>query len=167
MMDKTLNVLDRILTFFEEWTLFITVMIALFSLFFNVILRYGFNFTLAWAEEMVRNVIIYTTFIGCAASVKSRTMIKIDATVQLFPRLKTPLNFFSNFVNLIFSTVILYYGWVMAAMQYRTNQKTIIMQIPYVVLYAILPLMGLMMFIRTVQVIYQDLHTLKEGRSLR
>ena len=167
MIEKTLNILDKILTFFEDWTLYITVMIALFSLFFNVILRYGFNYTLAWAEEMVRNVIIYTTFIGCAASVKSKTMIKIDATVQIFPRLKVPLTFFSNFISLIFSVIIMYYGWVMAAMQYRTNQKTIIMQIPYVVLYCILPLMGLMMFIRTIQVLYQDYHAFQEGRTLR
>jgi C4-dicarboxylate transporter, DctQ subunit len=165
MMGKILSVLDKILTFFEEWTLYITVMAALFALFFNVVLRYGFNYTLAWAEELVRNVIIYTTFIGSAASVKNRSMLKIDATVQIFPKLKTPLTFFSSFATLIFSVLMIYYGWIMAAMQYRTHQKTIIMQIPYVVLYTILPLMGVMMFIRTIQVLYQDINTLRENKK--
>ena len=157
MFGKILGFLDKILTFFEEWTLFVTVMVALVALFFNVVLRYGFNYTLAWSEELVREVIIYTTFIGCSAAIKNRSMIKIDASVQLFPRLKLPLTFFSNLVTLIFSIIMVYYGWMMAALQVRTHQKTIILQIPLVYLYAILPLMGVMMFIRTIQVVYDDI----------
>ena len=48
---------------------------------------------------------------------------------------------------------MIYYGWRMAALQVATHQKTIIMRIPLVYLYAILPAMGIMMFIRTIQVI--------------
>ena len=158
MFGKILNFLDKLLTWFEEWTLFITVMVALVSLFVNVVLRYGFNYSLAWSEELVREVIIYTTFIGCSAAVKNRSMIKIDALVQLVPALKTPLTYFSNFSILFFSMIMMYYGWLMAAMQLKTHQKTIILQIPLVYLYAILPLMGAMMFIRTIQVMYQDIN---------
>ena len=157
MFGKTLDVMDKILTFFEEWTLYISVIIALIALFFNVVLRYGFNYSLAWSEELVREVIIYTTFIGCRAAVKNRSMIKIDASVQLLPRLKMPLTYFSNFVTMIFAGMMIYYGWLMVALQYRTQQKSIIMEIPYFLLYAILPLMGVMMMIRAIQVIYQDI----------
>jgi len=157
MFGKILGYLDRVLTFFEEWTLFISVMVALVSLFFNVVLRYGFNYSLAWSEELVRNVIIYTTLIGCSSAIKNRSMIKIDALVQLVPKLKAPLSYFSNTVTLIFSMMMVYYGWQMADLQMVTNQKTIIMQIPLVYLYAILPLMGIMMFVRTIQVIYTDI----------
>ena len=89
MFGKILNVIDKILTFFEDWTLFISVMAALLALFVNVVLRYGFNYTLAWSEELVREVIIYTTFIGCGAAVKNRSMIKIDALLQLVPKLRS------------------------------------------------------------------------------
>lgn len=157
MFGKVLGILDKVLTFFEEWTLFITVMVALIAMFFNVVLRYGFNYSLAWSEELVRHVISYTTMIGCSAAVKARSMIKIDASVQLVPALKIPLTFFSNIVTLIFSVLMIYYGWKMAALQVVTNQKTIIMQIPYVYIFAILPLMGSMMLIRVTQVFYQDI----------
>lgn len=156
MFGKMLDFLDKILTFFEEWTLFVSVIVALLALFVNVVLRYGFNYSLAWSEELVREVIIYTTFIGCSAAVKNRSMIKIDASVQLLPRLKMPLTYFSNFVTIIFASLMIYYGWLMMLLQYRTHQKTIIMEIPLVILYAILPLMGVMMLIRSIQVIYQD-----------
>lgn len=126
MFGKILDFLDKVLSFFEEWTLFLTVFVALISLFVNVFLRYVFNYTLAWSEELVREVIIYTTLIGCSAAVKNRSMIKIDASVQLLPKLKVPLTFFSNFVTLIFSLIVLYYGWKMALLQIQTEQKTII-----------------------------------------
>ena len=163
MFGKILDVIDKILTFFEEWTLFITVMAALVALFVNVVLRYGFNYNpfgfhidMTWSEELVREVIIYTTFIGLAVAIKNRSMIKIDAMVQLVPKLKIPLTYFSNFVTIIFAVMMIYYGWQMAALQVQTNQKTIIMQIPLVYLYAILPVTGVTMLIRTVQVLYQD-----------
>lgn len=165
MFGKILKFLDKILTFFEEWTLFITVMAALVALFFNVVLRYGFNYSLAWSEELVREVIIYTTLIGCSAAVKARSMIKIDALVQLVPILKTPLTYFSNTVTLIFSVMMVFYGWKMVALQVMTNQKTIIMQIPLAYLYFMLPMMGVMMFIRTIQVIYEDTMELRGEKT--
>ncbi len=165
MFAKILSVIDKILTFFEEWTLFLTVFVALIALFVNVVLRYGFNYSLAWSEELVREVIIYTTFIGCGVAIKERKMIKIDASVQLIPKLKVPLTFFSNIATLIFAWMMIYYGWLMAAMQYRTDQKTIIMQIPLVYLYAILPLMGILWTLRTIQVMYEDIVALKADKN--
>ncbi len=163
MFEKILHILDVILSFFEDWTLFITVFIALIALFVNVVLRYGFNYSLAWSEELVREVIIYTTFIGCSAAVKNRSMIKIDALVQIVPGLKAPLTFFSNIATLIFSGMMLFYGWQMAALQVQTHQQTIILKIPLVYLYAILPLMGAMMMIRTIQVMYEDFVATKDS----
>ena len=160
MFLKILGVLDKILGFIERWVLFISTSAALIALFVNVVLRYGFNYSLAWSEELVREVIILTTFIGCSAAIKARSMIKIDALVQLVPGLRTPLTFFSNFATLIFASMMIYYGTKMAALQMATFQKTIIMEIPLVYLYAILPAMGIGMFIRTIQVIHQDIQEL-------
>jgi C4-dicarboxylate transporter, DctQ subunit len=165
MFGKILSTIDKVLTFFEEWTLFLAVMAALLALFCNVVLRYGFNYNLAWSEELVREVIIYTTFIGLGVAIKNRSMIKIDAVIQLVPRLKTPLNYFSNLVTIIFALMIIYYGWVMAALQVTTQQKTIIMDIPLVYLYAIIPVSGATMLLRTIQVIYQDVNEHRAARS--
>ncbi len=163
MIGKILDGFDKILSWFEEWTLFITVIVALVALFVNVVLRYTINYSLAWSEELVREVIIYTTFIGCSAAVKNRSMIKVDALVQLVPILKKPLTYVNNISLLLFSGMMMYYGWIMAVRQLQTHQKTIILQIPLVYLYAILPLTGFMMAIRTIQVIYQDMTEQRTG----
>jgi C4-dicarboxylate transporter, DctQ subunit len=156
MFGKILSVADKILTFFEEWTLFITVMASLIALFANVILRYGFNYSLAWSEELVRLVMIYMTFFGCSYSIKTGSVIRIDVLIQFVPSLKTPLKFFSNLAMLAFGIMMIYYGGQMALMQVRTFQKTIIMQIPLVYMYATMPMMGVSVIFRTLQVMHQD-----------
>ncbi len=162
MFGKYLKKFDQYITNIEEWTLFAIVIFALIALFANVILRYAFNYTLAWSEELVRIVIIYSTFIGASIATKKREMIKIDALVQIFPRLKTGLTHYSNILMLIFAGMMVYYGYKMAHLQLITNQKTIIMQIPLVYLYSIMPVMGIMVFIRTLQVMIQDINIQKK-----
>ncbi len=166
MMATLSTVADKVLTFFEEWTLFITVMVAMVSLFFNVILRYGFSYSLAWSEELVREVILYTTFVGCSVAIKNRSTVRIDALVQLVPRLKYPLAIFSYLVNLIFALVMIYYGLQLAALQVQSNQSTLILQIPTVYLYAILPLMGFLMLVRVLIMMQTDIRARRtETRS--
>ncbi|MCA1989560.1 MAG: TRAP transporter small permease [Desulfarculus sp.] len=164
MISRILGLLDRALSWFEEWSLYLCVMVGMISLFINVVLRYGFNYTLAWSEELIREIIIYTTFVGCSAAIKNRSQITIDVLVQLMPRLRTPLAYVSNLAVLAYSVFMLVLGSEMAAQQAQTEQKTILLEIPLVVLYAILPLMGAMMGIRTIQNMWKDYH---EARAKR
>ena len=164
MVSTFFKYIDKVLGFIEDWLLFLATMGALIALFFNVILRYGFNYSLAWSEELVREVIILTTLLGCSAAIKARSFIKIDAMVQFFERLKTPLTFFSNFVTLIFSGMMIYYGTKMVMLQASTDQTTIIMEIPLEYIYAIMPLMGTMMLLRTLQMIHLEILELRAKR---
>ena len=157
MVGKFVTFFDKVLTFIEDWTLFIAMITALVALFMNVVLRYGFNYSLAWSEELVRDVILITTFVGCSTAIKNRSMIKIDASVQIFPLLKTPLNWFSNIMMLVFSIMLIVFGLKIVNQQFVTGQKSTIMEIPLGFLYSIMPLTGVMMFLRTFQVMYQDL----------
>ena len=161
MLRKMFKTIDNVVSQIEEWSLFIMVIVALLSLFANVVLRYGFNYTLAWSEELVRIVIIYSTFVGASVAVKQRAMIRIDAVVQIFPKLKPGLTIYTSLLMLFFAGMMVYYGYQMTHLQYLTHQKTIIMQIPLVIIYAIMPVMGVMVGIRTVQVMIQDFKSRK------
>lgn len=160
-MKRLMNAMDKALTFFEEWSIFLMVMTGLLALFANVILRYGFNYTLAWSEEYIKMVIVYTTFIGLSASVRNKSMVKVDVLLQLVPKTRFPLIIFSHLATIVFSIIMLVYGWKMAAQQATTGQTTIIMQIPMVVLYALIPLMGGLTLIRSFQVLFQDINAEK------
>jgi TRAP-type C4-dicarboxylate transport system permease small subunit len=167
MTAKILSAIDKVLTFFEDWTLYLTVMAALVALFANVILRYGFNYTLAWSEELVREVLIYTTFIGCAASIKTRSLIKVDALVQLVPKLKRPLTYFSDLSVLVFALIMLVHGWKMMELQITSDQKSVILEIPLVYIYAILPLMGLIMILRLIIVYHKEFIAMRSAAAAK
>ena len=156
-MTKLFEVIDRVLTFFEEWTLLITVLAAMVALFFNVILRYGFSYSLAWSEELVREVILYSTFIGCSAAIKAGSTVRIDAVVQLVPWLRYPLSMFSYAANLVFAVLMIYFGYLLCVLQVQSDQTTLILEIPTVYLYAILPLMGVMMLLRVFMAMVMDI----------
>ncbi len=165
MFGRILDVLDKVLTPFEEWFLYLMVVVGLVALFVGVILRYEFSYTLAWSEELIRDVIIYSTFLGCSLAIKKKSMITIDALVQLVPRFKVPLGWVSHISVLLFSVLIFYYGIILSIQKYDTFQKSIILEVPFVLLYLVLPVMGFLMFIRTVQNIYKDYEETKRQKQ--
>ena len=158
MLKKIFRTIDRSFLFLEEWSLFATVCIALLTAMTNVILRKTTsNLSLYWSDEVVRKVIYFSTYIGCVAAVRGRALIRIDALPQLFPVLKKPLNMVSHLAVLIFSGVMVKLGYEMTLMMFRDEYaRTTTLQIPEWYFYAVLPLMGLMMFLRTLIVMVED-----------
>ena len=159
MLKKCFKSIDRGFRFVEEWSLFSAVCIALITAMANVILRKTTdNFSLYWSDEVVRKVIFFSTYIGCVAAVRSRSLIRIDALPQLFPLLKKPLTFISHIGVLIFSGIMVYLGFQMTLMVYRDEfARTATLQFPEWIFYAVLPIMGVMMFTRTLIIIWEDM----------
>ena len=158
MLKKTFKTIDRGFLFIEEWSLFVTVCIALVTAMANVVLRKTTsNLNIYWSDEVVRKVIYFTTYIGCVAAVRSRSLIRIDALPQMFPILKKPLTLVSHLAVLVFSATMMYLGWDMTVMMFHDpNARTTTLQIPEWYFYAVLPLMGVMMFVRTLIVMVED-----------
>jgi len=158
MLKKYFRTIDRSLLFIEEWSLFVAVCVALLTAMANVILRKATsNLSLYWSDEVVRKVIFFSTYIGCVAAVRSRSLIRIDALPQIFPVLKKPLTLFSHLSALLFSGIMVRLGWTMTVMMYQDEYAlTSTLRIPEWYFYAILPLFGGMLFLRTLIVMVED-----------
>ena len=158
MFKKVFVAIDRVFRQVEEWSLFATVSLALITAIANVILRKTTNdLNLYWSDEVVRKVIYFSTYIGCVAAIRSRSLIRIDALPQMLPVLKKPLTLFSHCVILVFSVAMVYLGMQMTIMMFNDEYaRTTTLQIPEYLFYAILPLMGVMMFFRTLIVMRED-----------
>ncbi len=159
MLKKTFSTIDRGLAFIEDWTLFLTVAIALVSAMANVILRkLTSDVNLYWSDEVVRKVIFISTYIGCVAAIRNRSLIRIDALPQLLPILKKPLNILSHLLVLVFSGTVFWLGLQLTRMMYLDPYaRTATLGIAEWYFYAILPLMGVMMVVRTLLVMIEDL----------
>ena len=151
MSKQVFKKIDRIFLFIEEWSLFIAVSVALLTAMANVILRKTTNdFNLYWSDEVVRKVIYFSTYIGCVAAVRGHQLIRITALPQIIPALKKPLALFSHLAVLVFAGLMVFLGSQMTLMMYKDEYaKTATLQIPEYYFYAILPIMGCMMFMRT------------------
>lgn len=158
MLKKTFKSIDRGFLFVEEWSLFIAVCVALLTAMANVVLRKTTdNLSLYWSDEVVRKVIYFSTYIGCVAAVRSRSLIRIDALPQMFPVLKRSLTLFSHLAVLLFSVLMVYLGTQMTIMMFNDEYaRTTTLQIPEWYFYVILPVMGVMMFLRTLIVMVED-----------
>jgi TRAP-type C4-dicarboxylate transport system permease small subunit len=156
-LKKVFGKLDRCFAFIEEWSLFVAVAVALFSAMANVILRKTTSINLYWSDEVVRKVIYFTTYIGCVSAIRSRSLIRIDALPQLVPILKKPLTLFSHLAVLFFAGLMIWLGGRMTASVFQDEYAhTATLQIPEWYFYAVLPLMGAMMFLRTLIVMVED-----------
>ena len=158
MLKKIFRSVDKVLTCVEEWSLLIAVLAALFSALANVALRKLTNdVNLFWSDEVVRKVIYFSTYIGCVAAVRSRSLIRIDALPQLVPALKKPLNLLSHLAVLVFAGMMVKLGTTMTIAVYQDEYaRTATLQIPEWYFYMVLPVMGAMMFLRTVIVAVED-----------
>lgn len=159
MFRKIIKSIDRSFQFVEEWSLFTAVCVALLTAMANVILRKTTdNFSLYWSDEVVRKVIFFSTYIGCIAAVRSRALIRIDALPQMLPVLKKPLTIISHLGVLVFAGIMVYFGFQMTIMMYQDEfARTATLRLPEWFFYAVLPIMGIMMFIRTLIIIWEDL----------
>jgi len=156
-MKKAFRMLDRALALFEDWSLFLSVMLALGVALINVVLRKTTDHSLYWSDEVVRKVIFFTTFIGCSAAIRSRSLIRIDALPQIFPVLKKGLTLLSHLAVLGFCFVMIKVGWSMTETVYHDQYaRTATLQLPEWIFYAVLPLTGATMLLRTLMVMAQD-----------
>ena len=164
MFKKFFRTVDRSLGFVEEWSLVIVVLVALCSAMANIILRKTTNISLYWSDEVVRKTIFFSTYLGCSAAIRQRSLIRIDALPQIFPVLRKFLNFINHVAVIFFSGLLVWLGWGMTMMVYQDEfARTTTLQIPEWYFYAVLPIVGVMMFIRTLLVMVEDLRAPKDS----
>ena len=69
---------NKVISQAENISIGIALLCATFMITINVILRFFFERAFFWSDELVRYLIIYVTFIGCAGCVRKQEHIAID-----------------------------------------------------------------------------------------
>ncbi|MGB9812122.1 MAG: TRAP transporter small permease [Thermovenabulum sp.] len=71
---------------FEEYVL--SMLLALIScvMMLQVIMRYVFNSSLSWAEELSRYAFVWSAFLSIGYTIKKRTILKVDTFVEILPK---------------------------------------------------------------------------------
>lgn len=125
---------------FEEVILIIMMCYFIFATMFQVIARFALKIPAAWTEESARYVLIWMCFIGYGYASKMSGNIRIDVLEQAIGgKIGETLKKTSNIIFLIFNLVMLKVGFDICYEIVLRPQKSAVMGIPMLYVYAALP----------------------------
>ncbi len=158
MLKTLFRRIDKTFCFIEDWSLMVVVCTALVTGLVNIILRKTTSISLYWSDEVVRKAIFFCTYVGCSAAIRQRALIRIDALPQIVPVTRKFFNVINHVAVLIFALLLTWLGWHMLQDVYADEfARTATLQIPEWYFYVVFPVVGVMMSIRTLILLIEDL----------
>lgn len=138
----------------------ITLCVALMSvmtviIFIQVVMRYIFQNSLTWSEELARYCFIWLIYLGISYGCKIMKHIKIDAALKMFPQKTKPyVVILGELCVLAFSVYIVITGWNLTVFQAALGKTSPALGLPLQYVNAA-PVAGFFLAaIRTMQTIY-------------
>jgi len=151
----SMNLFERVslrLASFENGMMILGMTIASFLITLQVVLRYVFNYSISWAEELTRYAIVWMSFIGAGMGIRKGAHISVDLLfVFLSERGKRMLSAAMAVVGVWFGGVILYTGSTLVHRTLLTGQISPAMEAPIFLVYLGIPLGGLIFMFRCVE----------------
>lgn len=117
-------------------TIFLFIMVAIMG--YQVAMRYIFNSSLSWSEELTRYLFVWSSFISIAYCIRHQSSIKIDQILHLFPKVvQKVILLMIKVIMLLFFAYLLRYSFNVVRSTINSGQLTPALQIPmYLVHYA-------------------------------
>lgn len=123
---------------------------------FNVITRYGFGYSLSWAEEMTTYNIIWITFLGSGLCVRKGLHVCVDAFVQFLPpKGRFIMRILANLIGFAFAVLLAVIGWVLTQKVGASGQLSPAMMLPMKFAYVALPMGAVFMVLEYAETILE------------
>lgn len=162
-----MKVVDKALTWFENFIMIFGLLSATFILFANVLVRYFLRSGIVWAEEYARFAIIWIVLGACAAAVRTDAHMKIMAIPDSLKseQARMALYTISSLIFLVFCVLLLKSGITLTASMIKNNQVSPAMEIPLWWIYLSIPVGAADMIVRIIQSYLRTLKAKKEERT--
>lgn len=148
-MKKILNFLDKYL----EESIAVALVIAMTVIITaQVAFRY-LRIQVPWTEEIARYMFVWSIYLGCAAAIKYRKHLKIDAVQLLFnAKINFILDLISNAVFFIFCVFLIIHGTdLLYKIGFIQHQLSPAAKIPMIVPYSSWYICSFIMLFRIIQ----------------
>lgn len=112
----------------------------------EVVRRYIFGASFAWAEELVRFLLIWVTFVGGAAAFRNKSLVILDLIVgPMSEKVRNKFELFTNTIVFLFLLFLFNNAFSYAFSKVIVKQTSIGLGVPMSVPYVAIPLgVGLM-----------------------
>lgn len=145
----------------EEIVMVYALMLMVAVIFLQVVMRYVFNNSLSWSEELVRYLFIWQVWISSSIGVKNNDQIRIDILPNKLKsyKAKEVLELLCNFLIIFLYVMVLIYSYRHTMNTFNKGMISTAMQIPMYLVYMSLPFSSAIILIRLVcRVIYDITH---------
>lgn len=138
---------------FEFYISFVLLWVALVILFIQVVLRYVFHYSTAWAEELARYAQLWLIFISASFATKTHAHVRIDALVSVWPKKWRPYIYdIGDFIWMICNLIVVYFGFHYTVKVYQMGSIATGLKISLAWIYAAIPVGYLLMTLRLIQI---------------
>ena len=152
-----MKMLVAFVDYLERWGILVSFSLSLVALTISIITRYVFQRPLTWPDELTTYLFMAMTFLGASASVKTNVELKVDALYEAFPPLRFPLDILLHLVRLMVCITFVYSGWNFVLIEKDMATVSPILQIPTSIIAGMLPVFGIIMGIRSVDGLRQQI----------
>jgi TRAP-type C4-dicarboxylate transport system permease small subunit len=140
----------------EEYIVVACLGIMSVLIFVQVLMRYVFNNSLSWSEELARFLLIWIVNIGISCAIKKKTHVRITALDTVLPAsMKRALGVITNLLVLAFAAIVMFLGYLVVEFNMKMGQMSQAMEfLPMWVIYLAVPIGFFPIFlscVRTVQ----------------
>lgn len=135
---------------FEEIVLVSSLVINVIIVFMQVIMRYFFNTSLTWSEELSRYIFIWQVWLGSSIAFVDNQHIRVDLIFSIFKSEKSQrvLHLINNIIWFSFNVFLVYVGVKLLESMSARNALSSGMRLPLVYVYAALPVSSFILTIR-------------------
>lgn len=146
----------------EEAFLGITILLATLVLFVNIVLRFIFSANTTWAEELIRYMMIWITFVGSGVCFGRGLHVGIDFFLEFVTKKwNIIIGILVNIISIILMIFLIVYGTELVKFSMNTGQITPSLQIKMFWVYLGIPVGGALSLIHLVINILEQFKTFK------
>lgn len=130
----------------------------------QVMLRYGFNSSLVWSEEIVRFGLVWNVMLGSALVSLKNSHIRVDILENILPPpYRQILQVFISIVCVIFSSILFYYAVIYIVRS--IGQRSALTNAPMWLAYASIAVGAFLIVVFSLAVLVQQIAAFKRRRN--
>lgn len=163
MFKKVMSAVARI----EKVLLAVTMAVTLAFTFANVVGRFVFNHSLAFADELVIALFVLVSLMGAALCARENDGLIGLALLssRLTGSKKTVQKLFSGIVSIIYCVVLTWQGFIRMTSSMSQGEHTFVMHLPRWIFWSFIPVCGICLILHFIENLSDFIALTKKGEA--
>lgn len=146
----------------EEYVLVGSLILTVVLVFIQVIMRYVFNASLSWSEELTRYIFIWQIWLGASIGLRDKKHIKVEVIQSILkPKMALVMDIVANLIWMAACIYFIYNGSQLVENLIQKHSVSTALRIPLWTVYAALPVSSFIIVIRQLMHLREDLYKLR------